>query len=406
MFSPTLAPEEILTNHPDRIRAMFVDTSNPILSYSDAGRWREAFERLELLVVVDPAMTETAQFADYVLPTASPYQKWGYADFPKRWPEMIFQLRRPVTPIEAGDESLSEPEIYGRILRSLGVFGEVPGELLALGADALTPEGAKRFFLRSQELAAGFDDTRPGARLAHWMHEALGPHLPSLDITPVYSFCIINALMRPEVLQRSLGPEWQGPDVDPFALALEVFRRILEHPEGAEVGRFDPDERWQGQLGWEDGKIRLLPEPMVDELRRVVATDLTAPDPDYPFIVATGVRTRWTANTLHRDGSWRKGKGPHCALHIASADAEELGIGVGDRVRVTSNRASLVMPAEIDPGLRARNAWIPNGFGMSDAEGQTLGANGNELTDSNDRDPFTGCPHHKGVRCRVERLAG
>ncbi len=401
MYSPTLAPEEVLVDHPDRIRAMFLDTSNPLLSYSDAGRWREAFEALDLLVVIDPAMTESARHADYVLPAASPYQKWGYADFPKRWPEIIFQLRRPVTPIEEGDESLPEPEIYARLVRAMGTFGEVPAELMELAEEALTPAGAARFFFRSQELAAQLDDAHPGPRLAHWIQEAIGPRLPAHDLTPIYSFCLINALMRPDVLKRSLGSEWQG-ESDPFALGLEVFRRRLDHPEGVEVGRVDPDEPFQGFLGWEDGRIRLLPEPMIEELRRVVATDLSAPDPEYPFVVATGVRTRWTANTIHRDGSWRKGRGPHCALHLAPADAEALGVAPGDAVRVTSNRASVVAPAAIDPGLRAGNAWLPNGFGMRDASDERIGVNGNELTDTADRDPFTGCPHHTGVRCRIE----
>jgi hypothetical protein len=27
----------------------------------------------------------------------------------------------------------------------------------------------------------------------------------------------------------------------------------------------------------------------------------------------------------------------------------------------------------------------------------------NELTDAHDRDPFTGIPHHKVIRCRIER---
>jgi anaerobic selenocysteine-containing dehydrogenase len=401
MFSPTLIPEEVLVDHPDRIRAMFLDTSNPILSYSDAGRWREAFDHLDLLVVVDPAMTESARYADYVLPAASPYQKWGCADFPKRWPEMIFQLRRPVTPIEAGDESLSEPEIYGRIVRALGIFGDVPEELMALGAEALNPAGAARYFARSAELAAQANDERPGARAAHWAHEAIGPHLPSPDLTPIYTSCIINARMRPAVLKRGLDPEWQA-EADPFALGLEIFRRILDHPEGVVVGGFDEAEPLQGQNGYSDGKIRLLPELMVEELRRVADTDVSAPDPEFPFVVATGVRTKWTANTIHRDGSWRKGRGPHCALHVAPADAGSLGLREGDRARVTSSRASLVVPVAFDPGLRTGNAWLPNGFGMSDANGEVVGVNCNELTDVDDRDPFTGCPHHKGVRCKIE----
>src|SRR4029453_13139759 len=69
MFSPTLVPEEILIDHPERIRAVIVEGSNPLLSYSDSQRWREARERLDLLVVIDPAMTETAGLAHYAAPT-------------------------------------------------------------------------------------------------------------------------------------------------------------------------------------------------------------------------------------------------------------------------------------------------------------------------------------------------
>ena len=65
MFSPTLAPEEVLGDHPERLRAMVVEGANPMLSFSDTSRWREARERLDLLVVIDPAMTETAQLAAF-----------------------------------------------------------------------------------------------------------------------------------------------------------------------------------------------------------------------------------------------------------------------------------------------------------------------------------------------------
>ena len=36
MFSPTLVPEEVLFDHPERLRALIVEGCNPILSYSDA----------------------------------------------------------------------------------------------------------------------------------------------------------------------------------------------------------------------------------------------------------------------------------------------------------------------------------------------------------------------------------
>ena len=47
---------------------------------------------------------------------------------------------------------------------------------------------------------------------------------------------------------------------------------------------------------------------------------------------------------------------------------------------------------------------MPNGFGMVH-DGMLDGANQNELTDTADRDPFTGIPHHRHVRCRLERFS-
>ena len=91
------------------------------------------------------------------------------------------------------------------------------------------------------------------------------------------------------------------------------------------------------------------------------------------------------------------------ALNLSPDDAKTLGIQEGDRVRVSTNRGSLTMPAQLDPKLMRGHVWMPNGFGMVSSDGMVQGANQNELTDTNDRDPFTGIPHHRYVRCRVER---
>ena len=62
--------------------------------------------------------------------------------------------------------------------------------------------------------------------------------------------------------------------------------------------------------------------------------------------------------------------------------------------------------------LGNKNAEVmPNGFGMivkHDGDGRPVidGINMNEFTDIADRDPITGIPHHRYVRCRVEQAAG
>jgi anaerobic selenocysteine-containing dehydrogenase len=67
--------DEILTDHPDRFRAMIVESSNPAHSLADSPRFREAMEALEFSLVIDVTMTETARLAHYVLPAASQYEK-------------------------------------------------------------------------------------------------------------------------------------------------------------------------------------------------------------------------------------------------------------------------------------------------------------------------------------------
>ena len=91
--------KEILTDHPDRFRAMIVESSNPAHSMPDSQAMREALSALDTLVVIDIAMTETARHADYVLPAATQYEKWEATFFPRNFPANIFHLRKPLLEI-------------------------------------------------------------------------------------------------------------------------------------------------------------------------------------------------------------------------------------------------------------------------------------------------------------------
>ena len=112
-------PQEILTDHPDRFRAMIVESSNPAHSLADSAACREAFESLELMVVIDVAMTETARLAHYVLPAASQYEKPEATFFNLEFPHNTFHLRHPL--LEPLPGTLPEPEIWARLVRALGV---------------------------------------------------------------------------------------------------------------------------------------------------------------------------------------------------------------------------------------------------------------------------------------------
>lgn len=402
IFSPCLAPEEILFDHPERMRALVVEGSNPLLSFSDTPKWREAIAELDLLVVIDPAMTETARLADYVLPAPSGYEKWEIAMFPKRHPEIHTQLRPPVVP--ARGQGLPEAEIYIRLLRAMGLLADVPAELDRLGDE---PGAESRAAFMPAALAAlgpameqGLD---PEVQVFGWAYEVIGRHFDANTLMSVWFLCQQNASGRRESVLRTLGEEWR--DRSDGDIGEEIWRRVLAHPEGVEIARASEEDPLGDAIGWEDGRVRLAIPEMLREME-VARAQGPVTDADYPLILGSGLRTRWTANTIQRDPAWRRGRGPHCSLRLHPDDARSLAIASGDSVRLSTRVASVELPAELDEKLQPGYVAIPNGFGMQyDRDGgiEIDGANMNEFTSVEHRDPFTGCPWHRYVPCRVER---
>jgi anaerobic selenocysteine-containing dehydrogenase len=275
----------------------------------------------------------------------------------------------------------------------------VPPQLHALAPAALEPDGAMAFLAAAQELASS-EPVLAKERLLFWAYRTVGPELASPGLSAIWLQCHLNAMLRFPSVIRTLGSEWAARS--PFEIGTELYRRVIAHPEGFEFARVAEDTNLEDHVGFPDGRIRLVPEPMLAEIARAIATPPRT-DPQYPFVLAAGLRTRWTANTIQRDPTWRKGRGPHCALALSSADAKQLGVADGDPVRVATARGAVTLPAQLDAKLLAGHVWMPNGFGMVYGE-EVHGANQNELTDVADRDPFTGIPHHRYVRCRVERV--
>jgi anaerobic selenocysteine-containing dehydrogenase len=401
MFSPSLVPEEVLVDHPERIRALIVEGANPLLSFSDTTQWRKAIEHLDVMVVIEPAMTETARAADYVLPTPVGYEKWEFSAFPKSFPEIHTQIRPPV--LAGPTEALPEPEIYARLAEKMKLFGAVPAPMRALSRVG-SRASARALMVIAATVAAGLSRGGGGvqSRLVFWLYRALGPHLKSPALTAVWLVCFKNAFLRRKAVLRTLGSKWRWRS--PFAITEELYRRVMDNPGGVEIARLDAERNLDDHLGFRDKRVRLAPQQMVQEIRRALDTRPEA-DADHPFVLYAGIRTPWTANTIHRDPNWRKGKGPHCALFINPEDAARLNLAAGDSAIVETSVGRVELPVSLDKKIRPGQVAVPNGFGMvtEEADGTMLahGVNLNELTAADDRDPFTGCPHHKHVRCNV-----
>src|SRR6185503_360775 len=90
-------------------------------------------------------------------------------------------------------------------------------------------------------------------QLVYWMYDTLGRQLPDPGLAAICLICLRNAVLRRAGVLRVLGPPWRWKG--PFAIADELFRRLLEHPEGTEIDHLDIASNLAEHVRFRDGKI-------------------------------------------------------------------------------------------------------------------------------------------------------
>ena len=386
-------PEEILTDHPKRYRAMLVESGNPIHSLADSQRMRQALSSLELLVVIDVAMTETARLAHYVLPAPSQFEKHEATYFNLEFPKNTFHLRRPL--FESSPGVLPEPEIHARLVEALGAL--TPDDYAPLKAAAKKGRGAfaKAFFaaMTTNPLIAKYAPVV--------LYRTLGPTLSN----GAASAAILWAASHLFVQANPASAAGAGFNGDAFAAGEKLFDAILSSPSGVVFSADEYEDSWK-RVRLPGGKINLEIPELLAELPKLTTEPLRQ-DPDYPFVLSAGERRSETTNTIIRNPDWRK-KSRNGALRINPLDAESLGLADDDPARLLTRRGSAEVVIETSETMRRGHLSLPNGLGLDyDAgDGVTLrvGVSVNELTASEDRDFLAGTPWHKHVPARLERL--
>ena len=102
------------------VNVLFVYNCNPAATVPDQHRVMRGLEREDLFTVVfDQVMTDTALYADVILPATTFLE--GY-DFAKAYGPLNIDLGRPV--IDAVGESRSNADVFGELCSRLGVLQE------------------------------------------------------------------------------------------------------------------------------------------------------------------------------------------------------------------------------------------------------------------------------------------
>ncbi|MEO1228068.1 MAG: molybdopterin-dependent oxidoreductase [Myxococcota bacterium] len=385
--------EEILTDHPQRFRAMVIEAANPAHSLADSQSFRSALDALDTVVVIDVALTETARHADYVLPSSTQFEKAEATFFNFEFPKNVFHLRHPILP--PPDGVLSEAEIHARLVEAMGALTD---EVLA-PLRAAAKEGREAF---GQAFAGQVMGNPKLAGLAPViLFRTLGPTLPDglAEGAALWGAAARLAMTAADSMARA------GFDGGPLGAANAFLEALIAHPEGVVFAEDSWDEV-RGRIKKPEGRIELALSDMLDEIETLKAEDPTLPNPDFPLVLSAGERRSFTANTIIRDPEWRK-KDTQGALRMSASDAASLSVGDGERVRITTQAGTAEVVVEVSEMMRAGHVSLPNGTGLGFA-GKPEVARGiapNELTHAALRDRFAGTPWHKLVPARVEKLS-
>jgi len=151
-----MLPDEILSG---RVRAMLVLGGNPVATWANSNKTSRALGALDLLVVHDLFMTETAEHAHYALPASSFFEKLEVDGARTERARYLYESQPAVSP--RGD-SMAEWEFFCELGRRFGMDGfdfrdadDIADRLLA-----------KTNFPRDRLREASYEEAKPG-----WLRE-------------------------------------------------------------------------------------------------------------------------------------------------------------------------------------------------------------------------------------------
>ncbi|XVQ10831.1 molybdopterin oxidoreductase family protein [Spirillospora sp. CA-255316] len=375
----TLA-DEIETPGEGRIRALITIGGNPVLSAPNGTRLDAALAGLEFMVSVDPYLNETTRHADVVLPPPRPVQTPHYdvALLPLAVRDYV-RFSPAAVPLAAGRPAESE------ILARLAV--------LASGLDG-DPAALDEMVIAS---TLGKAVAAPGSPVHGREPDDLrkmltddGPASPTEQ--------------RLDMMLR-LGPYGDGFGADPEGLTLARLRD--EHPHGLDLGALKP--RLDEVLCTASGHIELCPPSFAADAARLrAALDDGDRERDPAQLLLIGRRHLRSNNSwLHNVPELVRGSNT-CTLQLNPEDAERLGIGGGDVVRVVSRSGSLEAVAETTDTVMAGVVSLPHGWGhdlpgtRTEVARRHAGVNVNAVTDETEIDPLSGTAVFNGVPVTLE----
>jgi len=388
MYPPNAIPDEIGNGDKDCIRAMILTQSNPVRSSADTAAQTAAYKRLDLMVVDDIALTETARLADYVLPGTTGYESYDASYYAWTFPKIFFQMKYPVVQPEGEQKELGE--MWTLLADKMGVIPVIPDSLYE-AAYKSRPEFAQAFMAFLQE------NPKYAKYTTFIIAKTLGKAMGSVHKAWIWAIMMLT----PKSFQQKAARVGYKPGP---LMGDQIFQDLIDHPEGLWVAEEDPAEQ-MSKIQHEDKKIHLFAEELDEWLKEITPEleekELTGTK-EFPYVLQAGRHIEAGMNGLMRNPSSYEARNPS-TLAIHPDDAKHLNIADGQMVKVTTDVGSVEIEAKYTYEARPGHMIIPHHFGFT-FNGKVHGVGVNILTNKDARDRLAGTPYHHHVKCRVEPI--
>lgn len=312
-------PRAILTGQPYPLRALYAHGMN-FRMFPGASEMREALKKLEFFVDVDLFLTDSAKYADIVLPACTSYERGEFKVFGGGFAQYTEPVIAPLYEARRDDEIILD---------------------LARHLDLQDP------FLRADR------DT-----------------------------CIQHMLRNTAIDLDELKQHPELPQKVPGFRPVGIGQHGFQTP----TGKFELDSELIRQLG----------DPNLDSLPTYRPSEDNAPVAEYPLILSTGIRIPGGLHSRLHDCASARSLRPEPLGDISPEDGAALGISSGDWIQIITAHGRVRVKANLSGDLPKGMVSLYHGYREADA---------NSLLSYDHRDPYSGFPSYRCIRCRIEKEA-
>lgn len=339
-------PRQVETGEPYPLRGLVGFGLNHRM-FPDSLGWLEALKKMEFVAIVDLFLTDSAKYADIILPACSSVERSEMRAYPVKY---VSYFRPAIEPL---GESRPDTDIIYALAQKLGL----PYQQL---------EGA----------AAG----------------DLGGYLPSgaPDFTAAFE-ASLDWILQPSGMTIAQLKEHPGgmPVPNPPAPAYKKYEKNgFPTPSGKMEFSSSLLEKYADRPGV-DG-LPLYNEP---RLSPVSTPDVAA---EYPLILGTGTRLPMFIHSRLFRVPWTRSLRRDPAVDLNPVDARRFGIATGDTVELSTPKGAITVKANVTELAKEGVAHMYHDYPEADV---------NSLLPGDYLDPISGFPGFKSSLCAVKKVA-